>query len=46
MNPPGAIDQPAVTVAEITDPTDANDGIELLDMDAVQLQSTPFRARH
>jgi AraC-like DNA-binding protein len=45
VNPPRAIDQPAVTVDEITDPTDANDGIELLDIDAVQLQSTPFRAR-
>jgi AraC-like DNA-binding protein len=45
VNPPGAIDQPAVTVVEITDPTNANAGIELLDIDAVQLQSMPFRAR-
>ena len=27
------------------DPTDANAGIELIDLDAVQLQSLPFRAR-
>ncbi|MDH5209440.1 MAG: helix-turn-helix domain-containing protein [Burkholderiaceae bacterium] len=45
MNPAGAIEQPRVTVVEITDPTDANAGIELMDLDAVQLQSTPFRAR-
>jgi AraC-like DNA-binding protein len=45
VTPPGAIDQPAVTVVEITDPTDANAGIELLDIDAVQLQSTRFLAR-
>ena len=45
MNPSTAIDQPRVTVVEITDPTDANAGIELLDLDAVQLQSIPFRAR-
>ena len=45
MNPPRSIDQPGVTVVEITDPTDASAGIELLDIDAVQLQSIPFRAR-
>jgi AraC-like DNA-binding protein len=45
VNPPRSIDQPGVTVVEITDPTDANAGIELLDIDAVQLQSTPFLAR-
>jgi len=38
-------DRPAVTVVEITDPTTANQGIELLDQDAVQLTSNPFRAR-
>ncbi len=38
-------DRPAVTVTEITDPTTANHGIELIDQDAVQLTSKPFRAR-
>lgn len=37
--------QPAVTIDEISDPTLTNTGIELIDQDAVQLQSTPFRAR-
>jgi len=37
--------QPAVTVAEISDPAAAGEGIELLDLDAVQLTSIPFRAR-
>jgi AraC-like DNA-binding protein len=36
---------PAVVVVEITEPTAVNAGIELLDQDAVQLQSTPLRAR-
>jgi AraC-like DNA-binding protein len=36
---------PAVTVVEITDPTAANAGIELFDLEAVQLQSKPLRAR-
>jgi AraC-like DNA-binding protein len=45
VNTPASNDQPGVTVVEITDPTAANAGIELLDFDAVQLQSTPFRAR-
>jgi AraC-like DNA-binding protein len=40
-----AIDQPAVTVEEIDDPTMAGAGIELLDLDAVQLGSMRFRAR-
>ena len=40
-----AIKQPRVTLVEITDPTDANAGIELLDLDAIQLRSAPFRAR-
>ena len=38
-------DQPSVTVAEITDPAIAGQGFELLEMDAVKLASTPFRAR-
>jgi AraC-like DNA-binding protein len=45
VNLPGSAAQPRVTVVEITDATDANAGIELLDVNAVQLQSTPFRAR-
>ena len=35
---------PVVTVVEIDDPAAANAGIELLDMSAVQLQSSPFQA--
>jgi AraC family ethanolamine operon transcriptional activator len=37
--------QPAVTVVEISDPTTAGTGIELIDQDAVKLQPTTFRAR-
>jgi len=37
--------QPAVTVEEIDEPTMAGAGIELLDLDAVQLPSLPFRVR-
>ncbi len=33
-----------VTVTEITDPSEANDGIELLDLDAVQLHTGAMRA--
>jgi AraC-like DNA-binding protein len=40
-----SIDHPAVTVVEISDPTIANQGFELIDQDAVKLTSTPFRAR-
>ncbi len=36
---------PAVTVVEIDDPTRAGQGIEVIDLDAVQLASAPFRAR-
>jgi len=36
---------PAVTVADIVEPTAANAGVELLDLDAVQLQSEPLRVR-
>jgi AraC-like DNA-binding protein len=43
--PDVSIDQPAVTVVEISDPAIAGQGIELIDQDAVQLASTPFRAR-
>ena len=39
------IDQPAVTVEEIDEPTMAGAGIDLLDLDAVQLQSMPLRVR-
>lgn len=42
---PAAADLRAVTVVDITDPSDANAGVELLDFDAMQLQSTPFRVR-
>jgi AraC-like DNA-binding protein len=38
-------ENPAVTVVDISDAAAANTGIEFLDLDAVQLQSTPFRAR-
>ena len=43
--PPTAGDQSVVTVVEISDPTDANAGVELFDLDAVQLQSIPMRVR-
>jgi AraC-like DNA-binding protein len=43
--PPPAGSLPAVTVVELSDPAIAGQGIELLDQDAVQLTSTPFRAR-
>ena len=38
-------DPPTVTVVDISDPTEANAGIELLDLDAVQLQSNPLQVR-
>jgi AraC family ethanolamine operon transcriptional activator len=37
--------EPAVTVVEISDPTAAGAGIELIDQDVMQLQSMPLRAR-
>jgi AraC family ethanolamine operon transcriptional activator len=37
--------QPAVSVVEISDPTAAGAGIELIDQDVMQLQSMPLRAR-
>jgi hypothetical protein len=41
----GANDTPAVTVIDITEPTAVNEGIELLDQEAVQLEAMPLRAR-
>jgi AraC-like DNA-binding protein len=38
-------DQPSVTVADITDPAIAGEGLEIVDLDALQLTSVPFRAR-
>jgi AraC-like DNA-binding protein len=40
-----AMSQPVVTIAEIDDPTMAGAGVELFDLDAVQLQSMPLRVR-
>jgi AraC-like DNA-binding protein len=37
--------QAAVTVVDIADPTNPGDTSELINLDAVQLQSAPFRAR-
>jgi AraC family ethanolamine operon transcriptional activator len=45
MEPPVTPAEPAVTVVEINDPTVVGASIELLDQDAVQLQSMPLRAR-
>ena len=45
MNDQVPIAQPAVTVVELTDITAAKAGIELIDLDAVQLQSRPLRVR-
>ena len=42
---PAASEQPSVTVVDVSDPTEANTGVELLDLDAVQLQSLPLRVR-
>ena len=44
-HPPLTTAQPAVTVVEISDPTAASAGIELLDLDAVQLQPMSLRVR-
>jgi AraC-like DNA-binding protein len=41
----GTINPPAVTVVDITEPTAVNEGIEMLDQDAVQLEPQPLRAR-
>jgi AraC-like DNA-binding protein len=40
-----ATDPPAVTEVEITEPTAVSEGFELVDQDAVQLESMPLRAR-
>lgn len=45
MNSPANENAPAVTVIEITDPSEANAGIELVDLDAVQLGQGVLRAR-
>ncbi|MFO1216745.1 MAG: hypothetical protein U1E72_19370, partial [Burkholderiaceae bacterium] len=42
---PAASPPRTVTVELIRDPTVAGSGIEGFDLDAVQLQATPFRAR-
>ena len=42
---PASNDPPSVTVAEIRDPAIAGENLELVDLDAVQLTSAPFRAR-
>jgi AraC family ethanolamine operon transcriptional activator len=44
VSPPPAGSPPAVTVVEISDPAVAGQGIEIIDQDAVQLTSRPFRA--
>jgi AraC-like DNA-binding protein len=44
-SPPQAESPPAVTVVEINDPTTANETIEVLDQDVVQLGSQSLRAR-
>jgi AraC-like DNA-binding protein len=38
-------EQPAVTVVEISDPAIAGQNLEFVDLDGLQLTSTPFRAR-
>jgi AraC-like DNA-binding protein len=43
--PPLSSARPAVTVVEISDPTAAGAGIELIEQDAVQLQPMSLRAR-
>jgi AraC family transcriptional regulator, ethanolamine operon transcriptional activator len=42
---PIAVAPPAVVVVDITEPTAVDAGLELLDQEAVQLQSMPLRAR-
>jgi AraC-like DNA-binding protein len=44
-DPSFAIAQPAVTVEDINDPATVNAGIELIEQDAVTLQSQPLQAR-
>jgi AraC family transcriptional regulator, ethanolamine operon transcriptional activator len=45
METPDPVTRPAVEVVEFTDPTIANAGIELIEQDAVQLESMPLRVR-
>jgi AraC family ethanolamine operon transcriptional activator len=45
VDPTLTMAQPAVTVEDINDPTTVNAGIELIDQDAMKLQSQPLRAR-
>ena len=45
LQPQPPLEPPAVTVAEISDPTAAGAGIELIDQDVAQLQLMPLRAR-
>ena len=45
MAAPITSDSPAVSVTEINDPASADAGLELLDFDAVQLESRPLQAR-
>jgi AraC-like DNA-binding protein len=40
-----AVNPPAVSEIEITEPTAVNEGIELIDQDAVQLEPQPLRAQ-
>jgi AraC-like DNA-binding protein len=42
---PSSVPRPAVEVVEFTDPTISNEGIELIEQDAVRLQSMPLRVR-
>lgn len=44
VQPAAASTRPSVTIEDLSDPAVAGAGIELLDLDAVKLQSRPFRA--
>jgi len=44
-NSGASIDPPAVTVTDITEPTAVNEGMELIEQEAVQLEYMPLRAR-
>jgi AraC family ethanolamine operon transcriptional activator len=45
VKPPQTDSLPAVSVVDISDPTEIGTGVELVDLDAVQLQSMPLRVR-
>lgn len=45
MKHPDGNAQPSVIVVEVSDPAAAGAGLELIDLDAVKLDRTPFRAR-